>query len=594
MVIKRAAVYGFGTLANIEFEPDKNGILNVSKGLIPDTDLFFEFVRAMLYGHTSRNGVSTRKAYMPEDNTDRKGKPVIYGGELIYDACGRTYRLSRFFGRRSDEDITRIVDVISGRDVKIEFGRSVGEKTLHISEGAFISAAKDFGFPPKDNGDGTYSLGKLSSILGTSDGRPSPKEFKKRLNDKLRSLTNPRTKSGRFDQLVIKKMNMKNSISRTGDRDQKLIKLREELDRAEAELSSVDAEIRSSKRLFDLCDAAKTLLAKDRIVSLYDQILASMKQRDFCREEHKRLTKMKLLPKLLLPVACFLIGCFLIFFGISAFKSSQLGWPSEIIGSLMAVLGIVLSVLALYKHINRFVFRTDGRVTTHAEEAVRLESEILLKNEEVLSLLGDSSSGDMLAKWRKSEDVMRSAKDSERRFSILKQSEDLESALSALNAKKEPLSERIEEIHSEIKNVRSTGGVEFSEAVYELDGIDDKIKDLTNEIEAVKIALSAAEKAEKRFYVEIALPLSKTAEEIYFKTSGNKAEFTVDSDYNITCVCGDPELAMLSLRGAISGFISSESDRQLMFIGEKEAEKNYLDVFMRASGVAELVVVNQR
>lgn len=594
MIIRKATVYGFGHLINCEFVPDKRGILNVTKGLITDTDLFFEFVRTMLYGHSLRNGISTRQIYMPDEQIDSRGKKVLYGGELIYDACGRNYRLSCFYGKTKQEDVYRIIDTVSGRDVKIDAGKTVGEKTLHISEGAFISAAKDFGYEAVVNGDWSLSLGKLSSLLGVFDNRCTPKEFKLKLSEKLLTLTNPKTKTGSFDLLVIKKMSMKNTLARISDRDGKLIKLRNELEQTERDLASIDAEINDNSRLFGLYEAAKTLLNKDKIMALYTQILGVMRQLDFAEAEHRRLVKTRLLPKLILPGISFLAGCFMVFLGVGVFKGGVYGLPSEILGAGLALVGIALGAWQISKHTNRFTLKTDGRITTYAEEAERLKAELFRKNGELLDLLGDNSAGEILNKWRESEDVMRSAQDNERRFAVMKQAYDLEVTMNMLNAKKKPLTDKISAIHSEIDSITSTGDMEFGQAVFELEGLDEKIKKLQDEIDAVKIALSAADIAENRFVADVVVPVCRSAEEIYFKTLGERAEFNIDPDYNIVAKCSDKELALLSLRGALSAMASSESDRQLLFIDNKAGEKPYLDRYMRASGIGQLVVVSPR
>jgi len=594
MIIRKAIVFGFGHLINCEFEPDKKGILNVTKGLIADTDLFFEFVRTMLYGHSLRNGVSTRTLYMPEELIDSRGKKVLYGGELIYDACGRTYRLSCLYGATKQDDIYRIIDTVTGRDVKIEIGRTFGEKTLRISEGAFISAARDFGYDPEETSGGTVSLGKLSALLGVFDSHPTPKEFKLKLNEKLKQLTNSRTKKGIFDMLVIKKMSMRNTLSRIADRDGKLIKLRSELEQTEKELAKVNSEIAANKRIYGLCEAARTLLNKDKIMALYDQILGLMRQLDFVEEEYKRLKKESVLKKMLKPLAVFLSGAFFVGLGTGVFKGTPFGYPVEIFGAALAIFGIFYAVFRLYRHTKRFELNTEGRLTTHPEEAERLKLELAAKNSELLELLSDSSANEILNKWRESEDIMRDAKDAERRFAVMKQAYDLEAAMTSLRAKKKPLTEKIESIHKEINELTSGGDADFSEAVFELYDIDNKIKKLQDEIESVKIAISAAETAEQRFFTEIAGPVAKKAEDIYFKTIGENAEFSIDSDYNVTAKCSDKELALLSIRGALSSFASAETDRQLMFIGDKAGEKDYLDRFMRASGIGQLVVVSNR
>ncbi|MBP5312823.1 MAG: hypothetical protein J6112_08340, partial [Clostridia bacterium] len=256
MIIRKVKIYGFGRFMNCEFEPDKNNFLSAAKGLMTDTELFFEFVRAMLYGLSARDGTGTRFMYMPEEMYDNLGRRVRYGGELFYDACGKNYQLSCLWGNSKAEDLCRIIDTKSGRDVKIETGKTVGEKTLHISEAAFVSAVKATGAAVNSGDEGVYSIGKLSALMGLNDGKPSHKEVRLGLENKLLELTDPKTKNGKLDRLVINKMNMRNALSRIGEKDGRFAKLRASLETAEAELANIDAELADSKRTFGLCDAA--------------------------------------------------------------------------------------------------------------------------------------------------------------------------------------------------------------------------------------------------------------------------------------------------------------------------------------------------
>ncbi|MBQ7444518.1 MAG: hypothetical protein IJS71_01070 [Clostridia bacterium] len=589
MIIKKATVYGFGSLVNCEFIPDNNGILNVSRGLRTDTDLFFEFIRTMLYGHSYKNGVSTRDLFRPEGLVDSRGQKILYGGELIFEACGRNYRLSNFFGDKIEDDFFRIVDTGTGRDLKVDLSRTVGEKTLFISEGAFISAVKDFGASPEVQ-SGTINLGKLSSLLAVNDGRPTPKDFIQKLRQKLSKLTNSRTKAGEYDVLVAQKSVMTETLEAIEERDTSLRRKHVELEAAENELASVDATIRDNDRIFALCDSARTLLMKDKIMASYDQLLVLMRQLDFAESENTRLVNTKLLPTVILPLISFAAGCALIAGGLSALKETPVGWPIEILGAVFAVIGIVFGIYKLSKFTTRFTLKTDGRVTTYADEAERLKKEIFYKNEELLAMMPDRSVRETLEKWRRSEDVMREANDAERRFAVMKQATELEKTVTNLSATREPLATSIERIQSDIATLTDTDTVGFSEAMTILDGIDARIYELNNDINSLLISINAANTAEKKFMLEVVKPACKLASDIYFKTSGDTAEFNVDNKYNVTAVSSDSVLALLSFRAALSSFTSSESDRQLLFIGSDAAEKPYLDKFMRASGIAQLVV----
>ncbi|MBR6915981.1 MAG: hypothetical protein IKN36_06445, partial [Clostridia bacterium] len=232
MVIKKLKIYGFGRLSGLDYEQDRDGFL-APAGDSPEASedrTLFEFIRAMLYGVSGRGDTGARKRFSPDPAVDEAGRTIRFGGEMIYEACGRTYRLTNIWGRTAGEDVLDIIDYFTGRDVRIEAGKSVGERTLHVSEAAFVSAVYSGRMSrPENLGGFEYRLGRLSAIFGLDDGKPTPREAADIIDRRLKEITNPSEKSGELDKLVIRKMSMRNELARLGETDNKIAKKRAEL-----------------------------------------------------------------------------------------------------------------------------------------------------------------------------------------------------------------------------------------------------------------------------------------------------------------------------------------------------------------------------
>ena len=72
---------------------------------------FSVFIKAMFYGmeYSARTKMLTeRKHYLPWDGS-------VCGGNLVFEANGKQYRVERTFGRRDKDDTFALVDVMTGK-----------------------------------------------------------------------------------------------------------------------------------------------------------------------------------------------------------------------------------------------------------------------------------------------------------------------------------------------------------------------------------------------------------------------------------------------------------------------------------------------
>ncbi len=594
MVIKKLKLYGFGRLSGLDYEQNKEGFL-VPAGDSPeasDDRTLFEFIRAMLYGVSGRGDTGARKRFRPDPAVDEAGRTIRFGGEMVYEACGRTYRLTNIWGHTAGEDVLDIVDYFTGRDVRIEAGKTVGEKTLHVSEAAFVSAVfSGRNTRPESLGGFDYRLGRLSAIFGLDDGKPTPSEAAGLIEKRLKEITNPSEKSGELDRLVIQKMSMRNELARIGETDNKIAKKRAELEAAEVEKAELDKTLEENTRIFELCDSAKTLLVKDRIRAAYDSQLGVMRQLDFAEAELERLKKVSLIPKIIPGVLCCVAGGILTWAGLSVLSKTVFAGLAQFGGALLVVGGIVLTVFACLKYANRFTLKVEGRRTTAEDEIARLRTEVRDKNEELLELLGDVSVVETEEKWRRSETVMRSATEDERRYAVLKQSDELGEVIEGIKARLEPVEMRIADAKREIEKLCDSAGASFSEATAALEGIDDRIKRLSDEGSALKIAAAALGEADTDVRTNLIPAIFAKASSAYRKLAGEKASYKLDEGYNVTVRCSQPVKALLCLRCAISDVVSHEEDKGLVFVPRDDVTADEARIIAQNTGVNEFAAV---
>lgn len=95
------------------------------------------FLRVMLYGfanESKRSGLENeRKRYKPW----QKG---IYGGNLTFEADGKTYRCYRVFGDKEKEDQFRLLDAGTNLESN-DFSEKLGEELFQIDQDSFLKSA---------------------------------------------------------------------------------------------------------------------------------------------------------------------------------------------------------------------------------------------------------------------------------------------------------------------------------------------------------------------------------------------------------------------------------------------------------------------
>ena len=120
MYVSKIKIYGFGKLKNFEMDFSKD--INIIYG--PNESgksTILAFIKACLYGLSSRGVLSERTKYAPWDN------PQSFGGEMFFEFENKKYRLTSTFGKSKRNDEYALYNETTGEKVAIPSGISERE-----------------------------------------------------------------------------------------------------------------------------------------------------------------------------------------------------------------------------------------------------------------------------------------------------------------------------------------------------------------------------------------------------------------------------------------------------------------------------------
>lgn len=136
MRLKNCHIENFGKLKNFDYNfSDGLNIINKENGFGKTT--FATFIKAMFYGlpsTTKRNlDENERKKYMPWQGAN-------FGGNIVFEVDGRTYKIQRFFGKNNSEDTFELYDTKTGKQ-STDFSQNIGEELFGLDCDAFERSA---------------------------------------------------------------------------------------------------------------------------------------------------------------------------------------------------------------------------------------------------------------------------------------------------------------------------------------------------------------------------------------------------------------------------------------------------------------------
>lgn len=534
MLIKSVKIYGFGKHIRKEFT-FRNGF-NVICGNDEDgKNTLFAFIRAMLYGLDGREEENARKKYVPRERLDDMGKTVRFGGEMVFESHGTVYQEVCIWGASKREDTRSLNEFYTGRPVRLHPNGTVGEQILRFNASAFdaaVFAAQPGAISDTESGEEGIAVARLSAVTGFGENRPNGAAADRILKEKMDALKAPRGKSGELDQLVIKKLNMQNELTRLSDTDNKITAQKEKLDEL---LRSRDALLRSEadyNRMLRLAQSAKLLLTKDKMMTVFSSVDGICTELEECRRfaaqsEQKRVSPGKLITGIVLLLTA--VAGFLLAFLYKGF-SAPVRYALIAGGGLAAVAALLLIPGSFVK--KRDMVR--GGVKIDVEKRME-ELEETLSQKEVLiqSYLGSATLEEMEDSWRKSEELLKSSTEEERRYVTSRPSGGFEEALAEIREKLEPVVAQIGSVQAEIERLRASVTVSFSEAAGMLHGIDEEIDRVSDRYKAYELAHLALTESMAPFRETLCSRLCEETERIFSAVTGTHISVRIAEDFTV-------------------------------------------------------------
>ncbi len=590
MYIKTIKIYGFGKHINreINFKTGLNVIYGDNEA---GKSTMFAFIRAMFYGLTGRGEDNYRKRFMPWDRLDKMGKPVRFGGEMIFECDGIVYHEVCLWGTSKRDDACTLNEYYTGRAVKLLPNKTVGEQILKLTVDAYDSSMYigQLASAIKQGGDKEgVLLARLSAVSGFDGEEKTGTAVKQLLKEKMDSLKAPRGKNGELDQLVIKKLNMQNELTRLSEVDNKVASKKGELEGLYKKRDALLSTAADYERLLKLSKAAKLLLTKDKVMTVFasvDNICTELEECRAVAEENEAGKNSPARWKILGGALCGVMGIVALLLGIllpGVLAAAGAGVKIALMsGGLAAiVLGAILiiscgSLLKKPASITRNGVKVDVLQRIEELEETLTQKEILIQ-----SYLDGEPIEKMNVKWREAEQLIKNASDEERRYATSKPIAGFEEALGTVRKQLEPILEKIGYIQSGIDSLRASSNVSFSEASDALSGIDAEIEKKNNEYKAYELAASVLDESMEEIRTTLCPRLCSETERIFESITGRHIHVKIAEDFTISVYDNSVphsinsysgatvDQAYFALRVAIAKIISPKDERYSMMLDD--------------------------
>ncbi len=566
MYIKSVKIYGFGKHINRELN-FKSGLNVIYGENEAGKTTVFAFIRAMLYGLTGRGSENYRKKYMPWERVDSQGKGVRFGGELVFESEGTVYHEICLWGASKREDVCTLNEFYTGRAVKLFPNKTVGEQILKLSAEAFDSSVYigQLGSVIKQGGDKDgVLLARLSAVSGFDDEEKTGTAVRRLLKEKMEELKAPRGKNGVLDQLVIKKLNMQNELTRLSDVDNKVAAEKQKLDELHKKRDALLKSAADYERLLKMSRAGKLLITKDKVMAVFSSVDSICEELDACKIIAEKNQKNR-------SVSFWrVLSCILIAVGIVMIAAGAVLSPAQVpVKTILFAVGGIFLVAALCVLLSA---KKKGGNTDVSQRIEELEETLAQKEVLIQSYLDGETLESMSEKWREAEQILKTSTDDERRYSTSKPSAYFEASLGEIRKQLEPILEKIGYIQSGIDGLRATSNVSFAEASDALCGIDAEIEKQNELYKAYELAAAALDDSMEEIRTTLCPKLCDDTERIIAQITEKHIHVKIDDDFtisvyddsiprNINSYSGATvDQAYFALRVAIAGTISPKGE----------------------------------
>ncbi len=223
MKILSLHIENFGKLTNFDYVFE-SGLNTISKDNAWGKTTLATFIKAMFYGMEKKGN---NKAYAAERSKFLPWQGGTYGGSLVFEAKGKTYRVLRIFGLTPESDRFELIDLATNKNSK-DFSVNLGEELFGVGRETFTLST----FFPQGmlegeiNDEMRASLSGANQFGGDAEKHSAAIKKLKSLSREL-TLTNPKA----YDILSCENeiMDGKTQLSALEDKKQELKEERESL-----------------------------------------------------------------------------------------------------------------------------------------------------------------------------------------------------------------------------------------------------------------------------------------------------------------------------------------------------------------------------
>lgn len=276
MIIKRVNIISFGAIKNkvIDFEKGTNIIYGENEA---GKSTIQSFIKIWLYGF------SNSRARELKNNERLKFMPVsgeVMRGELNIIYNEKEYIINRVFGKTKKDDISSIIDGLTGEEIKDILSDEPGKYFLGVNSSTFVRTLFIGQLNVEVKKDKNEEiLDKISNAVGVGEGDVTIDKAFMKLENYKKSLSNIR-KSGTIDKLKEKYSNL------VAERIEGYKLSEANLDN-ESKLIKLSNEKKSLKEELDNLEIYKKYLKKRKLKKEYEDIVKYLRKKEELQKEEK-------------------------------------------------------------------------------------------------------------------------------------------------------------------------------------------------------------------------------------------------------------------------------------------------------------------
>ena len=227
------------------------------------------FIKAMLFGlpKTTKRKLdeNERKKYTP-------WRGGAYGGELVFAASHREYRIERYFGDTESEDTFVLYDNRTNKRSD-DYGADVGERLFGLNAAAYERSTFFSGRNAEAEGAANSMTAKLNGLLEDDEDIGAYDKAMERLDEARKRYKQDKGTNGLLDRMEIERYGLNRKIEEAKRAERSLLACRERADLIGAELKRASSALDAAEREYERAAGEKARLElQGRYRAMYDQL----------------------------------------------------------------------------------------------------------------------------------------------------------------------------------------------------------------------------------------------------------------------------------------------------------------------------------